>query len=166
MADDTPPDEALHPALPLVLPVRPTREQIDRLEAAMLAAEAAPGFVAPEIPLDHHHAGGLYARQITIPAGTVLAGLPHKHAHLNVCIGDITVWTEQGMRRLTGTHVVPSAPGARRVGLTHADTVWVSIHVNPTGTTDEQELAALLVETPRRLLDNRRQPNPGQELSP
>ncbi|MEY3762794.1 MAG: hypothetical protein RL281_1399, partial [Pseudomonadota bacterium] len=46
-------------------------------------------------------------------AAGAMVGAPHKAEHLNVCHGDITVWTEAGMRRLTGYHVLPSLPGAR-----------------------------------------------------
>jgi hypothetical protein len=48
----------------------------------------------------------------------------HKAEHLNICSGDISVWTEQGMKRITGYAVLPSLPGAKRVGLAHADTMW------------------------------------------
>lgn len=149
-----------HPAL-AVLPDAPTREQIDRLERELIAMEQTTGVV--DLGLQHHHAGGIYGRQITIPAGTVLTGLEHKHAHLNVCAGDITVWTEQGMRRLTGVHVVASEPGAKRVGFAHADTVWVALHANPTGETDLDRLAEMFVERPDLLLENRHKP---EEIAP
>lgn len=157
LTDGDQPDDVgpLHPALPLLMPgIKPTREQIDRLEAAMLAAEGL-GFAPPAIALLHHHGGDLYAREVRIPAGTVLTGLAHKHAHLNIAIGDISVMTEHGMQRLTGVHVVPSEPGARRAGYAHADTTWISIHHNPTGTTDPDDLAELFVEQPHRLMDRR-----------
>lgn len=136
----------MHEVAPL--PQTPTREQIDRFEAGLLALEAQAG-----VPLDtwHHFADGLVARTILIPAGTMLTGAPHKAEHLNVCHGDITVWTEQGMRRLTGYHVLPSLPGAKRVGMTHADTHWTTVHLNPENLRDLAALEDALVEAPERL---------------
>lgn len=121
-----------------VLPVHPTAGQIERLGQELLRAEAA-GF-GVELQTWHHFADGLVARTILIPAGTCLNGAPHKAEHLNVCHGDITVWTEAGMQRLTGYHVLPSLPGAQRVGYAHADTHWTTVHTNPG---NERDIAAL-----------------------
>lgn len=125
----------------------PTREQIERLEAVMN--------MAPQIDLQtrHYFAHGLYAREIFIPAGTVLTGAVHKSEHINVCCGDITVWTEDGMRRLTGWHTMVSRAGAKRVGYAHSDTVWVTLHH-----TDKSELSDIesdLVEEPDALQTRR-----------
>jgi hypothetical protein len=98
----------------------PTREQIERLEQLLRARGAGRGVA---LETWHHFADGLVARTIFIPAGTFLTGAPHKAEHLNVCAGDITVWTEQGMKRLTGYHVLPSLPGAKRVGRTRGHLV-------------------------------------------
>lgn len=132
-----------------ILPNIPTREQIDRLEGELLAAEADG--VGVNIDTWHHFADGLVARTIFIPAGTVLTGAPHRSEHLNVCHGDIEVWTEHGMKRLTGYHVIPSLPGAKRVGLTFADTWWTTIHLNPGNERDVAKLEDALVEAPESL---------------
>lgn len=136
-----------------LLPQAPTREQIQRLEGSLLQAEAAGAGVA--IDTWHHFADGLVARTILIPAGTVLTGASHKAEHLNIAHGDITVWTEAGMRRLTGHHVLPSLPGAKRVGYAHAATWWTTVHLNPTNERDTDTLADALVEDPH-LLQSRR----------
>lgn len=131
------------------LPDTPTREQIERLERFMLDAEGH----GAAVPIDtwHHFADGLVARTILIPAGTCLTGAPHLAEHLNVCHGDITVWTERGMRRLTGYHVLSSLPGAKRVGHAHADTYWTTVHCNPHNLRDVAALEDALVESPERL---------------
>lgn len=122
----------------LILPNIPTPEQIGRLEGVLLQAEAAGAGV--ELETWHHFADGLVARTIKILADTVLTGAEHRAEHLNICHGDITVWTEQGMRRLTGYHVLPSLPGAKRAGHAHADTYWTTVHLNPG---NERDIAAL-----------------------
>lgn len=135
------------------LPHVPSREQIEALEGMLLQVEGQGGGVA--IETWHHFADGLVARTIRIPAGTLLTGAAHKAEHLNIAHGDITVWTEDGMRRLTGHHVLPSLPGAKRVGFAHADTWWTTVHVNPTNERDVAALEDALVEAPKSLQSRR-----------
>lgn len=139
--------------LPQASPTAPSREQIDRLEGLMLQAEQ--GGAGVQIETWHHFADGLVARTILIPAGTLLSGAAHKHEHINIAAGDITVWTEAGMRRLTGYHVIPSLPGAKRVGMAHADTWWTTVHTNPTNERDPATLEDALVEAPQTLQTQR-----------
>lgn len=121
------------------LPSVPTREQIERLEDEMRKA--------PQISFrtTHHFAQGLYAREIFIPAGCLLTGKVHRFEHLNiVSAGDITVWTEEGMKRLRAPFTLVSKPGCKRVGLAHSDTVWTTIHAATE--TNIELLEKLLVE--------------------
>lgn len=118
------------------LPRVPTLEQIQRLESYLLTL--------PQLPDDthHHFADGLYARELRIPKGAVLTGKVHRQQHLNFLIkGDITVWTEQGMKRLRAPAIIVSQPGTKRVGYAHADCVWVTVHASK-----ETDLGALEAE--------------------
>lgn len=134
---------------PAVLPTLPSREQIKRFEAMLLQMPQV------ETPTTHFFAPGLYARQMFIPKGTVLTGAVHKTEHLAIFVGDITVWTENGMKRLTGHHTFVSKPGAKRVGYAHADT-WCTGFF-PSDKTDVAELERDLVENPEQLQCNRPQ---------
>lgn len=121
------------------LPKAPTREQIFALERNLNTLPQV------ELTLQHHFTPGMYAREMTIPAGTILTGKIHKTSHLNiVSAGDITVWTEGGMKRIKAPFSFVSHPGTKRVGLTHAETVWTTIHV--TEETDLDKLEDLLTE--------------------
>ncbi len=115
-----------------------SRDKIKRLEQFLLQL--------PQIDLQtkHYLSHGLYAREILIPAGTTLTGAAHKLDHINVCHGDITVWTEDGMKRLTGHHTMSSRAGAKRVGFAHVDTYWTTIH--RTDLTDIEAIEQLLFE--------------------
>lgn len=130
------------------LPITPTREQIYRLEQYLLAGEQV------ETPTSHFFAPGLYARQMFIPANTFLTGDVHKTEHLAIFVGDITVWTDEGMKRLTGHHTFVSKPGAKRVGFAHADTWCTGLF--PSEKTDIAELERDLVENPHLLQCNRK----------
>jgi len=83
----------------------------------------------PQVDLNTTHAlsGECYARTIVIPAGTMLTGAVHNKDHVNIMFGDITVSTDEGMRRLTGYHVLSTKAGMKRVGITHADTAWTTV---------------------------------------
>jgi hypothetical protein len=98
-----------------------TNSSIKRLEEAILQA--------PQIDLCTQHclSGGMYARTITIKAGTVLTGATHKTDHINIVSGDISVTTDEGVKRLTGYHVLSTKAGSKRAGYAHADTMWTTV---------------------------------------
>jgi len=120
----------------LAAPGPDMREKIDRLEAFMLRA--------PQVDIEpvHHFAHGIYAREITIKAGTLLTGKIHKTEHLNIVSkGRIAVWTEDGVKEVAAPFTMVSRPGTKRVGYALEDTVWTTIHA-----TDETDLDKLEVE--------------------
>jgi hypothetical protein len=97
-----------------------------------------------DYPIRHHFAPGVYAREVTIPAGKVVVGEIHKTRHLNILSkGKITVWTDEGMKTLEAPFTLTSNPGTKRVGLTHSEVVWTTIH--PTDETDIQRLQEQLI---------------------
>lgn len=133
------------------LPSTPTREQILRLEGELLALESAG--LGLEIRTRHYFSPGLYAREVFIPGGTVLTGATHKTEHLVLFAGDITVWHEGAMVRLTGHRTLVSKPGAKRVGFAHADTYCTGFF--PTDETDPAALERMLVQEPEMLQTHR-----------
>jgi hypothetical protein len=82
----------------------------------------------PQLNQEIHHEifGGIYCRTGCIPAGVAFTGQVHKHDHVNIVVGDITIVTDVGPTRLTGYNVLPKA-GSKRVAYTHADTYWTTI---------------------------------------
>lgn len=111
---------------------------IDALERRM--RRAGP---AVSIEPTHHFAPGIYAREIRIPAGTLLTGKIHKTRHLNiVSAGWIAVYTAtEGWKALRAPCSFVAEPGTRRIGYALEDTVWTTVH----GTT-ETDLDALEAE--------------------
>ncbi|VWB70561.1 hypothetical protein [Burkholderia lata] len=99
-----------------------------------------------DCPVRHHFAPGIYAREMTIPAGVVLTGAVHRTEHLNIVSkGRITVSTDGGMRELSAPCTFVSKPGTKRVGYAHEETVWTTIHA--TETTDLDQLVQELTES-------------------
>lgn len=101
-----------------------------------------------EIPTMHDFAPGLYIRTIEIPAGTVLTGQVHTTEHIFIVSkGDLTIATEDGLRRVQAPFQMVCRPGLKRAGYAHTDVVCTNVHITPE--TDLSKLEALLVERPQ-----------------
>lgn len=121
-----------------------TRSKMVRLEAELAKL---PHQLGPAIQMRHYWAPGIYAREMFIPAGACLTGKIHLHENLSFVLGDITVSTEEGQRRVTGYQVVLAPAGVKRAAVTHSDTWWTTIHPNPTNERDLDKLASMFVVT-------------------
>lgn len=141
-------------ALPSLLNGMPDPEAVRALEHAIMSL--------PQVDLQTQHLvhGGMYARTIFIPAGTVLTGAQTKQDNVCVAFGDITVTTDEGTQHLTGFHVLPAKAGAKRAGVAHGDTWWTTLF-----TTERTEVADIerdLTDEADLLQTNR----PGIEFAP
>jgi quercetin dioxygenase-like cupin family protein len=104
------------------------------------------GMPQVEIKTTHYFAPGVYMRQIFIPKGVTVTGKIHKTEHLNILSqGELSVWTEDGVKRLKASTVIKSKPGIKRVGFAHEDSVWITVHHNPEGETDTDKLEEMLI---------------------
>lgn len=93
----------------------------------------------PNCPLTHHFAPGAYGREIHIPAGMLVVGKIHKHAHVNILSqGQVLVYTEYGPESFRAPRTWVSEPGTKRVVYAVSDVVWTTIHV-----TNETDLEAI-----------------------
>lgn len=123
-------------AAPPALPTnpQPSVEQVRALQSRLVASGAA---VNLDGLLRHHFAPGMYGRECPIPAGMVVVGKQHRHAHLTLLLsGAATINTDRGMETITGPHIWTSTPGAKRALVTHSDCVFFTVHLNPDDTTD------------------------------
>jgi hypothetical protein len=117
-----------------------SREQVEHLEAALQNLPQA------DCPVRHLFAPGIYAREMTIPAGVALTGAVHKTEHLSIVSkGRIAVTTDDGVKVLCAGEAFVSKPGAKRAGFALEETVWTTIH--PTDETDIDKLVELLTES-------------------
>ena len=80
------------------------------------------------IPVKHYFSPGVYAREITIPADTLLTGRIHKYEQLNILSGgEISVLTDEGMKRVKAPFTVISPPGTKRIAYAHTECTWTTI---------------------------------------
>ncbi len=98
------------------------RQKIERMEEEMRQHEQI------ECPLRHYFGDGVYAREIIIPAGTLLTGKIHKYEQINILSkGDISVMTEDGVKRVQAPFTVVSPAGTKRIAYAHEECVWTTI---------------------------------------
>ena len=119
----------------------PTREQIVRLQSEMIPIQCdlpTPG---------HHFAPGMYLRELTVPAGMLIVGKIHKHAHfLMVLKGRAFVTSEFGNEEVSAGYIGVSQPGVKRVVYGIEDTLFVTVHANKEDSQDLEEIEAEHIE--------------------
>lgn len=114
------------------------RDAILKLENSMRAEPQVA--IVPR----HYFAQGVYAREITIPAGTIITGLIHRQSQINFCLrGKIAIVTEQGEAIFQAGDTIVSPPGTKRAAVALEETVWTT--VLGTELTEVEEIEARLV---------------------
>jgi hypothetical protein len=132
-------DDLIHPDMELksIHDLSP-RELVHSIELEMLKQPQI------ELPVRHYFSPGVYARELLIPANTILTGKIHKYPHL--CImsaGDMSVLLDDGIKRVQAPFTTISPAGTKRIAYAHADTIWTTIHA--TDETDLDKIEALFV---------------------
>lgn len=125
-----------HKAAPPVIPqgadpAPVTRGQILRLQSSMAPiAEAMP---EPE----HRFTPGLYIRTFRMPAGALVVGKTHLHAHpLFIQSGHALIVSEFGRQEVLAGDFSISKPGAKRIVYAFEPTVFTTVHANPDDSED------------------------------
>jgi len=93
-------------------------------------------------PLKHTFVGGLYLREIFMPAGQIITSGIHKKDHAYfVQKGDVSILSEDGIQRIKAPYNGTTKPGAKRILYTHEDTIWITVHA-----TKKQNVKDVLAE--------------------
>ncbi len=104
----------------------------------------ANGFDDPanEPHVEHELIDGMYVRKLFIPKGSWLIGKIHLKDCVNVvALGDITVLTELGCRRVQAGFSQGSPAGLQKIGFAHEDTIFLNVF-----RTDKADLAEIEAE--------------------
>lgn len=81
-----------------------------------------------ELPVREFFSPGVYARELSIPAGICLTGAVHKYQQLNILSkGTMKVLTEDGIVEVSAPFTIVSPPGTKRIAYTLTDCVWTTI---------------------------------------
>jgi quercetin dioxygenase-like cupin family protein len=121
------------------LPHVPTREQIEALQREVSKLPQAEPITR------HYFADGMYLREVFREKGTLVVGKVHKKEHFFMLIeGELTLWTEAGMKTVKAPFLWVSQPGTKRVTYAHVDSTAVTVH--RVSSRDVEELERELVE--------------------
>lgn len=116
----------------------PAIEKVERLEDAMRAYEPL------DLPVRHYFARGVYAREITIPKGSIVTGKIHKYSQVNILSkGEMSIFTGNDVIRITAPFTIVSPPGTKRAAYAHEECVWTTIH--GTHETDVEKIEQTLI---------------------
>lgn len=100
---------------------------------------------AEDCPVQNIFSPGTYCREITMAEGLLIVGRIHRHAHTNILSkGRCRVLTEFGTEELVAPCIFNSEPGTKRIVYVLEDTVWTTVHANPSNITDVEALLAKL----------------------
>lgn len=81
-----------------------------------------------ELTVKHHFSPGVYARELFIPAGTMLTGAIHKYEQLNIMsAGTMLLVTDDGCIEVSAPFTIVSPPGTKRIAYAQTDCVWTTI---------------------------------------
>lgn len=114
------------------------RSRLDDFEEALNNLPQEQQLGKEAFPLNHYvTANGLYAREIILPANTVVMGAVKKEDYISVIAdGFITEVTEAGLQRIKAPYTMIDKAGTKRIVVTHVTCVWVTIHATPPGEFD------------------------------
>lgn len=111
-----------------------TRDKVNELERHMREMPQI------EIPVRHYFSHGLYAREISIPAGALITGKIHKYAQLNILSqGEMLLIADGEVQRVVAPMTVCSPPGTKRAAYAVSDCVWTTIHATEETDVDKIE---------------------------
>jgi hypothetical protein len=89
-------------------------------------------------PLKHTIVGGLYIREIFMPKGQLISTGIHKKEHPYFILqGDVSVLTDQGIKRVKAPYHDITKPGTKRLIFIHEDTIWVTVHATEKESVEE-----------------------------
>ena len=89
-------------------------------------------------PLKHTIIEGLYIRELFMPKGQLVSTGIHKKEHpYFVLKGDVSVLTDEGIKRIKAPYNNITKPGTKRLILVHEDTIWITVHATKKESVEE-----------------------------
>jgi hypothetical protein len=80
------------------------------------------------IGIKHYFSDGVYAREMTAPAGAVVTGKIHKYRQLNILSsGTMSVLLGDAAETVTAPFTIVAPAGSKRVFYCHTECVWTTI---------------------------------------
>jgi hypothetical protein len=120
------------------------RRRVIALENQILQLPKEIQVLSDDLFLKHHFSPGIYMRELHIPAGIVSTGAIHKYACQNILLkGERATIVDNKIVRIRAPHIHVSPAGSKRASYTFTDSIWITIHPNPS---DSQDIDALVAD--------------------
>lgn len=96
--------------------------------------------------LKHTFTPGLYVREFTMPAGTMVTSRIHMHEHpFVISKGKVSVYDGESIVTYTAPYQGVTKVGTKRILFNHEETVWTTFHVTEHDTVEKMEEVGTLV---------------------
>ena len=83
---------------------------------------------------------GMYCREVWRPAGAIVVGKIHKKEHFYLIVsGTVSITTDEGVKSVTGPHLLCSKPGTKRAVYAETDALCMTFHVVDAKTIEDAE---------------------------
>ena len=116
-----------------------TQDSISQLQEIM------KDFPKADVVTRHHFSDGMYAREMVMPAGSIVVGATHKSKHLySVVSGECEVSSVHEREKITAPYLGETIPGTKRVIYSETGCTWIAFY--PTHLTDIDELEAAIIK--------------------
>ncbi len=81
-----------------------------------------------DIGIMHYFADGVYAREMSAPANSVITGKIHKQSQINILsAGSMAVVVDGGVLEISAPYTLVAPAGSKRAFHCHTDCVWTTI---------------------------------------
>lgn len=109
-----------------------------------------------DIQTTHRFLEGMYSREVMMPKGSIVTSKTHNVENLTIISKGrcIEVTKEHGRRLIEAPCTMISPPGVKRALYMLEDTVWTTVHHNPTNTQDLNELEQKIIKCEDNLIEN------------
>ena len=88
----------------------------------------------------HTFHAGMYCREVWRPAGVIVVGKIHKKEHFYLIVsGTVSITTDEGVKSVTGPHLLCSKPGTKRAVYAETDALCMTFHVVDARTIEDAE---------------------------
>ena len=106
-------------------------------------------FPQVNIEVTHRFLDGMYSREVFMKKGTLLTSKTHKTENLSIISkGTVIEVTEsKNIRKIEAPFTMTSKAGTKRALYILEDTVWTTVHYNPTNEKDLSKLEDMIIES-------------------
>lgn len=130
--------------------------KMDRRAAIQLVEDETLKLPQVDQPLNHYFANGLYWREIFNPKGCIITTKIHGEQNISIITkGRLGCITEDGEEILEAPAMFITKPGTKRVLYAQEDTIFNTVHPNPTNSRDIEELEARIIAPSFEYLENK-----------